>query len=86
MLPQLFADVDVWLTPAVNGEAPEGLGYTGEPSFQGIWTALHVLTITVPAGKGPNGLPVGLQLVTPHLADFNLLNHASEIDGHFATL
>ena len=85
-LSRLFADVDVLLTPAVNGEAPEGLGYTGEPAFQGIWTALHVPTITVPAGKGPNGLPVGLQLVAPRFADFELLHHARAIAGHMAAV
>jgi amidase len=78
-LPQVFEGVDVLLTPAVNGEAPEGLDYTGEPAFQGIWTALHVPTITIPAGKGPNGLPVGLQLVAPSFADFDLLAYAKWI-------
>ena len=78
-LPKVFEDVDVLLTPAVNGEAPEGLDYTGEPAFQGIWTALHVPTITIPAHTGPNGLPVGLQLVAPRFADFELLAYAKWI-------
>jgi Asp-tRNA(Asn)/Glu-tRNA(Gln) amidotransferase A subunit family amidase len=28
-----------------------------------VWTFLHTPCITVPAGKGPNGLPVGVQIV-----------------------
>ena len=29
------------LAPCVNGEAPRGLGETGDPGFQQIWTVLH---------------------------------------------
>ena len=55
--------VDVLLTPCVPGEAPRGLDHTGEPKFQELWTALHVPTISVPAGIGPGGLPTAVQLV-----------------------
>jgi Asp-tRNA(Asn)/Glu-tRNA(Gln) amidotransferase A subunit family amidase len=41
-LGQLFAGVDVLLTPCTNGEAPKGLDITGDPKFQEFWTALHV--------------------------------------------
>src|SRR5204863_147651 len=37
-LDDLFRDVDVLLTPSAAGEAPEGLGSTGDPSFNSIWT------------------------------------------------
>ncbi|MFX7294989.1 hypothetical protein ABTI56_19265, partial [Acinetobacter baumannii] len=46
------------------GEAPEGLGWTGDPAFNALWTLLHVPCVTVPAGTGPKGLPLGLQVVT----------------------
>ncbi len=55
--------VDVLLTPSAPGEAPEGLHWTGDPAFNALWTALHVPCVTVPAGAGPKGLPLGLQLV-----------------------
>ena len=40
--------VDVLLTPAVSGEAPEGLDHTGDSTFQSLWTLLHVPTVTLP--------------------------------------
>ncbi len=57
------AGLDVLLTPAAPGEAPEGLGWTGDPAFNALWTGLHTPCVTVPAGAGPRGLPLGLQLV-----------------------
>ncbi|MGH7066833.1 MAG: amidase [Acetobacteraceae bacterium] len=61
--PQVLAGLDVLLTPSAPGEAPEGLGATGDPAFNFIWTSLHVPCVTVPAGVGPTGLPLGIQLV-----------------------
>ncbi len=55
--------VDVLLTPAAPGEAPKGLGWTGDPVMNFIWTSLHVPCVTVPVGTGPNGLPLGIQVV-----------------------
>lgn len=63
-----FADAvapfDALLTPSAPGEAPEGLGWTGDPAFNSLWTLLHVPCVTVPAGEGPKGLPLGVQIVT----------------------
>ena len=62
-----FADAvagyDAILTPSAPGEAPEGLGWTGDPAFNSLWTLLHVPCVTVPVGTGPRGLPLGAQLV-----------------------
>ncbi|MGA9867449.1 MAG: amidase family protein, partial [Acetobacteraceae bacterium] len=55
--------LDVLLTPAAPGEAPAGLEWTGDPAFNFIWTSLHVPCVTVPAGTGPAGLPLGIQVV-----------------------
>ena len=55
--------VDLLLTPSAPGEAPAGLEWTGEPAFNALWTALHVPCVTVPAGNGPHGLPLAVQLV-----------------------
>jgi amidase len=62
-LPAVFEGVDVLLAPCVKGEAPAGLDSTGDPGFQAIWTILHVPTMSLPTHRGPNGLPVGIQLI-----------------------
>lgn len=54
---------DILVTPSAPGEAPVGLGWTGDASLNFIWTSLHVPCVTVPAGPGPNGLPLGIQVV-----------------------
>jgi Asp-tRNA(Asn)/Glu-tRNA(Gln) amidotransferase A subunit family amidase len=61
--PQVMDGLDVLVTPSAPGQAPAGLGWTGDPSFNLIWTALHVPCVTVPAGTGPDGLPLGIQIV-----------------------
>ncbi|HEY8613850.1 MAG TPA: amidase, partial [Roseomonas sp.] len=61
--PAAIADYDAVLTPAAVGEAPEGLGWTGDPAFNLLWTALHAPCVSVPAGSGPRGLPLGIQIV-----------------------
>jgi amidase len=75
-LGEVFGDCDVLLVPCVNGVAPEGLDSTGDPEFQGIWTALHVPTISLPTHQNDAGLPVGVQLVGRSYDDRQLLEIA----------
>ncbi len=56
--------LDALVTPSAPGQAPAGLEWTGDPAFNLIWTSLHVPCVTVPAGTGPDGLPLGIQIVT----------------------
>lgn len=60
-----FGDCDFWLTLPAPGEAPKGIEATGDPVFNRLWTLLHVPCLTVPYGKGPAGLPLGVQLIGP---------------------
>lgn len=62
-LAEAFGDCDVLLAPAAPGEAPEGITSTGDPVMNAVWTLLYAPCVTVNAGKGPKGLPVGLQAV-----------------------
>jgi Asp-tRNA(Asn)/Glu-tRNA(Gln) amidotransferase A subunit family amidase len=63
MVPEALEGCDVLLSPAALGEAPKGLDWTGDPRMNQIWTFLHVPCVAVPAGKGPHGLPLGLQVI-----------------------
>jgi Asp-tRNA(Asn)/Glu-tRNA(Gln) amidotransferase A subunit family amidase len=62
-LDEIFDGLDILLAPCVTGEAPQGLASTGDPGFQAIWTLLHVPALTLPTHRGPNNLPVGIQLI-----------------------
>jgi Asp-tRNA(Asn)/Glu-tRNA(Gln) amidotransferase A subunit family amidase len=67
--PSEIADLDILVTPAATGQAPPGLASTGDSSFNLVWTALHLPCVTVPAGSGPDGLPLGIQIVARRGAD-----------------
>jgi Asp-tRNA(Asn)/Glu-tRNA(Gln) amidotransferase A subunit family amidase len=58
-----FGPCDAMLVPAAPGEAPQGLGYTGNPVFNRMWTLLGTSCITLPSIWGESGLPTGVQLV-----------------------
>jgi Asp-tRNA(Asn)/Glu-tRNA(Gln) amidotransferase A subunit family amidase len=62
-LSDAFGDCDVLIAPAATGEAPRGLGSTGNVAMNVVWTLLHVPCVSVPMGVGPNGLPLGLQVI-----------------------
>jgi Asp-tRNA(Asn)/Glu-tRNA(Gln) amidotransferase A subunit family amidase len=62
--PAAMEGLDALVTPSAPGQAPAGLEWTGDPAFNLIWTSLHVPCVTVPAGAGPDGLPLGIQIVT----------------------
>jgi amidase len=67
---------DAVLTLPAFGEAPEGLGYTGDAEYCAPWTFLGVPAVTLPAGFGKHGLPLGLQIVGPYREDHRLLRVA----------
>ncbi|OFZ88137.1 MAG: hypothetical protein A2W21_13700 [Betaproteobacteria bacterium RBG_16_66_20] len=75
-----FADLmrgyDLLLTPSARGEAPLGLASTGDSLFNRVWTLLGVPSVSLPSGSGPNGLPLGIQLVSAIEQDTALLAHA----------
>jgi len=64
---------DAILTLPAAGEAPRGLHDTGPAIFNALWTVLYMPCLTLPADSGPNGLPVGIQLVGPRHRDARLL-------------
>lgn len=85
-LDAVFDDLDVLLTLSAPGEAPEGLGATGNPQFNRIWTLLGSPCIHLPFGSGPRGLPLGVQVVGKCGDDRRLLAAAESIFRVLATV
>ena len=79
-MPEIFKDLDVLLAPSAAGEAPVGLGSTGDIRHQTMWTFLHVPCVTLPTHVGRNGLPVGVLLVGPLRGDDTLLATARWVE------
>ena len=79
-LDDLFGEFDVLLAPSAIGEAPQGLGSTGDARFNAIWTLAWTPCVTLPAGTGPKGLPLGIQLIGPRFRDEALLAAAAWVE------
>jgi Asp-tRNA(Asn)/Glu-tRNA(Gln) amidotransferase A subunit family amidase len=73
-------DVDVIVMPSTLGEAPEATS-TGSSAFIRIWSLLHNPSITLPAARGPSGLPLGFQVVGCVKEDARLLYDARCIEN-----
>jgi Asp-tRNA(Asn)/Glu-tRNA(Gln) amidotransferase A subunit family amidase len=64
---------DAILTLPAAGQAPRGLADTGSAIFNAPWTQFAMPCLTLPAESGPDGLPVGIQLVARRHDDARLL-------------
>jgi len=64
---ELFDTADVVLAPSALGEAPHGLGSTGDPQFNRAWQLLGGPQINVPVPRafrpGKGELPLGVQVI-----------------------
>jgi Asp-tRNA(Asn)/Glu-tRNA(Gln) amidotransferase A subunit family amidase len=76
----LLKGFDAAATPPATGEAPADLTQTGDPAFCTIWSLCGVPAITIPAGLGPQGIPLGLQITGRKSADNRLLSVAKWCD------
>jgi len=68
--------IDLWISPAAPGPAPEGITTTGDPIMNLPWTHAGLPAIALPAGCAANGLPLGLQVVGAFMADEQLVSWA----------
>jgi amidase len=75
----LFEQSDVLITPSTIGEAPADLISVSSSMFNRTWTLMHVPCVNLPAGRGPNGMPVGIQDVGPVGGDIPTLAAAQAI-------
>ncbi|MFE6049706.1 amidase [Kitasatospora sp. NPDC056446] len=74
------AGVDLWLAPAATGGAPEGLHSTGNAVMSLPWSFLGRPALSLPAGRTPGGLPLGLQVVGAEGGDEYLLARAALLE------
>jgi Asp-tRNA(Asn)/Glu-tRNA(Gln) amidotransferase A subunit family amidase len=79
-----FADYDLLMTPSACGEADLGLERTGDPLFSRVWSLLGLPSLNLPAGFGPRGLPLGIQLVGPVMSDTATLAFARWVEQALA--
>jgi Asp-tRNA(Asn)/Glu-tRNA(Gln) amidotransferase A subunit family amidase len=75
---------DAVLTLPAYGEAPRGLQYTGDAEYCAPWTLLGVPALSLPAGFGKNGLPLGIQVVGRYREDHRTLRVAKWIENALA--
>ena len=73
--------IDIWVSPSAPGTAPRGLESTGDPVMNLPWTQAGLPTVSLPAGVGDEGLPLGLQLTGRWGADEALLHWAQDLES-----
>jgi Asp-tRNA(Asn)/Glu-tRNA(Gln) amidotransferase A subunit family amidase len=61
-----------------------GLNATGNASHCVLWTSTHVPCMTLPLFTGPNGLPVGAQLIAARNHDHLLFEAARWVVGKYS--
>jgi Asp-tRNA(Asn)/Glu-tRNA(Gln) amidotransferase A subunit family amidase len=83
-LDEFFGPCDAILVPAAPGEAPVGLGNTGNPIFNRMWTLLGVPCAALPARWADNGLPTAVQLVGRAHGDTGLMACAAFLEQTLA--
>ena len=79
-LEEAWQRFDLLLAPAAKGEAPAGLGNTGDPVFNRSWTLLGTPCIALPFNVGPLGLPLSVQLVGRPGSDDRLIAAARWVE------
>lgn len=75
-----FAEVDVVVSYAAPGEAPDTLGSTGDSRFNRLWTLLGVPCVTVPLTRGPRGLPATIQIIAGFSNDHHVIAVAKGLE------
>ncbi len=81
---ELFGAADVMVAPSAPGEAPQGLGSTGDPQFNRAWQLLGGPQINVPVPRAlrrsRSDLPLGVQIIGRPNDDVRALQAAHWIE------
>ena len=70
---EMFTRCDILITPSTAGEAIADGVSVSNSAFNRVWTLMHVPCVTIPTFAGPNGMPVGLQVVGPVGGDDHMI-------------
>ena len=71
---------DIVISAAAADEAPIGLDAPDPLDHSLIWTMCHAPSMTLPLLRGPNDLPLGVQITARRFDDYKLLKFASLLD------
>lgn len=83
-LAEVWERFDLLLAPSAKGEAPAGLGSTGDPLFNRFWTLLGAPCTALPFNSGPFGLPLSVQLIGPLRNDDQLIAWARWVEDRLS--
>ena len=78
--------VDALLTFSAPGQAPLSEAGTGASTFNRIWTTIGAPCLTIPAGRGALGLPLGVQFVSRRGQDRRLLELGLQVEVLLASM
>jgi len=76
-----FADLDVFISPSLPGEAPVGLTEIRAGQFARLWTQMYTPAVNIPLFTGPNDMPVCFQVTGPRGSDNATLAYANWVDA-----
>lgn len=80
---QQMQHIDAVVTLSAPGQAPLYRDGTGASTFNRTWTTIGAPCLTLPAGKGSKGLPLGVQFVGKMGQDHALLSLGQKFEGIF---
>ncbi len=81
LMGRLFQDCDAILGPAAAQLAPEGLGWTGDPFVNRIWSLAKFPAVAIPGAAAVSGLKSSLQFNAPAGQDSRLLAIAGRYEA-----
>ena len=80
-----FENIDAIVTPSAPGVAPPATT-TGDPAFCSLWSLCGMPALNLPLMSGPEGLPLGVQVVGKRESDARLLRSAGWLVRHVQKL